>query len=139
MVFENLQANAAAARDILPPSIAKIPLEPDWPEHRSLDAALVTPKNLWPAETLEKLRPILGRLRGSEECELRVRRGQFPRRPAPPPSSPGAVLRRSRSSQSRPRGRPSASNSEDAIVVSVFSPVAAPWPTNQPACRAARG
>ncbi len=61
MVFENLQANAAAARAILPRVIEQIPEAPDWPEHRSLDAALVTPMDLWPAETIEKLRPIIGR------------------------------------------------------------------------------
>ncbi len=61
MVFENLQANAAAARAILPAVIEKIPQEPEWPEHRSLENALVTPRHLWPAETIEKLRPILRR------------------------------------------------------------------------------
>jgi 5'-methylthioadenosine phosphorylase len=61
MVFENLQTNAATARDILPRVIAQIPESPDWPEHSSLDHALVTPKHLWPAETVEKLRPIIGR------------------------------------------------------------------------------
>jgi 5'-methylthioadenosine phosphorylase len=61
MVFENLQSNAAAARDILPRVIGQIPTLPDWPEHRSLDHALVTPKHLWPPETVEKLRPIIER------------------------------------------------------------------------------
>ena len=61
MVFENLQSNAAAAKEILPKVIGQIPLEPDWPEHRALDTALVTPKGLWPAETVERLRVILGR------------------------------------------------------------------------------
>jgi 5'-methylthioadenosine phosphorylase len=61
MVFDNLQNNAATARDILPRVIEQIPEAPDWPEHSALDHALVTPKNLWPPETIEKLRPILGR------------------------------------------------------------------------------
>jgi 5'-methylthioadenosine phosphorylase len=61
MVFETLQSNAAAAREILPRVIEQIPTEPDWPEHRSLDNAMVTPRNLWPPETVEKLRPIIGR------------------------------------------------------------------------------
>jgi 5'-methylthioadenosine phosphorylase len=61
MVFENLQTNAATAREILPRVIEQIPAEPDWPEHRALDTALVTPKHLWPPETVEKLRPIIGR------------------------------------------------------------------------------
>ena len=61
LVFENLQSNAATAREILPRVIAQIPQTPDWPEHHSLDHALVTPRRLWPAETAEKLRPIIGR------------------------------------------------------------------------------
>jgi len=61
MVFDNLLSNAAAARDIIPRVIEQIPAEPDWPEHSSLDNALVTARNLWPPETVEKLRPIIGR------------------------------------------------------------------------------
>ena len=61
MVFENLQTNAATAREILPRVIEQIPETPDWPEHTALDSALVTPKHLWPGETVEKLRPIIGR------------------------------------------------------------------------------
>jgi len=61
MVFENLQSNAATAREILPRVIEQIPQTPDWPEHSSLDNALVTPKHLWPAETIGKLEPIIGR------------------------------------------------------------------------------
>lgn len=60
-VFEHLVANATMAKMVLRAVIPKIPTEPDWPEHTSLDAALVTPKKLWPAATVEKLRPILGR------------------------------------------------------------------------------
>ena len=61
MVFENLVSNAAAAREIMPRVIEQIPAVPDWPEHRSLDNSLVTQRDLWPAETVEKLRPIIGR------------------------------------------------------------------------------
>lgn len=61
LVFENLQNNAATAREILPRVIEQIPAEPDWPEHRSLDNALVTARDLWPPETVEKLRPIIER------------------------------------------------------------------------------
>ena len=61
MVFDNLLSNAAAAREILPRVIEQIPESPDWPEHSSLDNALVTAKHLWPPETVEKLRPIIGR------------------------------------------------------------------------------
>jgi len=58
--------NAGTAREILPRVIEQIPEVPNWPEHSSLDNALVTPKNLWPAETVEKLRPIIGRFLGAE-------------------------------------------------------------------------
>jgi len=61
MVFDNLRSNAAAAIEILPRVIEQIPTEPDWPEHHSLDNALVTSRDLWPAETIEKLGPIISR------------------------------------------------------------------------------
>lgn len=61
-VIAHLNANAATARRILEKVIPRIPAEPGWPEHRALDSALVTPRNLWPAATQEKLRPLLERL-----------------------------------------------------------------------------
>lgn len=60
-VVAHLQANAATARRLLRTILPTIPTEPNWPEHRSLDRALVTPKELWPQETQEKLAVILGR------------------------------------------------------------------------------
>ncbi|MFZ1219352.1 MAG: S-methyl-5'-thioadenosine phosphorylase [Chthoniobacterales bacterium] len=60
-VFEHLIANAETAKKILVEAIPKIPAEPNWPEHRSLDTALVTDRKLWPAATREKLGVILGR------------------------------------------------------------------------------
>jgi 5'-methylthioadenosine phosphorylase len=61
-VISHLLANADAAKQLVARVIPRIPVTPDWPEHRALDSALVTDKKLWPAETVEKLRPILGRL-----------------------------------------------------------------------------
>lgn len=61
-VIAHLQANADAAKRVLSAVIPKIPARPDWPEHRALDSALITPRDLWPAHTKEKLRPILERL-----------------------------------------------------------------------------
>ena len=61
MVVARLTANVGRAKKILGAVIPKIPLEPDWPEHRALDSALVTDRKLWPRETGEKLRAILGR------------------------------------------------------------------------------
>ncbi len=60
-VIAHLHANAAAAKAIISRVVPRIPAEASWPEHRALDAALVTPRNLWPAGTKEKLRPILER------------------------------------------------------------------------------
>jgi 5'-methylthioadenosine phosphorylase len=60
-VFGHLTANAEAAKNVLVEAIPRIPAEPDWAEHRSLDSALVTERQLWPKATSEKLRPVLGR------------------------------------------------------------------------------
>ncbi len=60
-VFGHLLANAEAAKKVLALAIPKIPEQPTWPEHRALDAALVTDRKLWPEGTRQKLSPILGR------------------------------------------------------------------------------
>jgi 5'-methylthioadenosine phosphorylase len=60
-VIEHIQANAASAREILEKLIPLVPTEPDWPEHKSLDSALFTPREIWPTNTAEALRPILSR------------------------------------------------------------------------------
>ena len=60
-IFEHLVANAETAKKILADAIPRVPSEPDWPEHRALDSALVTDRKLWPAETRDKLGAILGR------------------------------------------------------------------------------
>jgi 5'-methylthioadenosine phosphorylase len=60
-VFEHLIANAETAKKILAEAIPRIPAEPNWPEHRALDTALVTDRRLWPASTRAKLGAILGR------------------------------------------------------------------------------
>lgn len=60
-VVAHLTANAAAARRILTAVIPRVPAQPDYPEHRALDTALITDRKLWPSATVEKLRPILAR------------------------------------------------------------------------------
>src|SRR3989440_12146121 len=60
-VFGHLTANADTAKKVLVDVIPRIPVNPDWAEHRSLDNALVTERKLWPKATAEKLGPILGR------------------------------------------------------------------------------
>ena len=60
-VVAHLQANAETAKSLLTEVIPRIPAEADWPEHRALDMAFVTARDLWPAEARERLRPILSR------------------------------------------------------------------------------
>jgi 5'-methylthioadenosine phosphorylase len=60
-VIAHLIANADAARRILSRVIPRIPAVAEWPEHRALDSALVTDRKLWPAETVERLKPLIGR------------------------------------------------------------------------------
>jgi len=60
-VFEHLVANAETAKKILAEAIPRIPTEPNWPEHRALDTALVTDRQLWPPTTRQRLGAILGR------------------------------------------------------------------------------
>ena len=60
-IFEHLVANAETAKRILVNAIPRLPAEPDWPEHRALDSALVTERKLWPAATRDKLSAILRR------------------------------------------------------------------------------
>ena len=58
-VIEHLAANADMSARIIRRAIGMIPLDPDWPEHRSLDAAIFTPGSHWPEKTMRKLAPIL--------------------------------------------------------------------------------
>jgi 5'-methylthioadenosine phosphorylase len=60
-VFDHLSANAEAAKKVLVEAIPRIPTEPTWADHRSLDNALVTERQLWPKATADKLRPVLAR------------------------------------------------------------------------------
>lgn len=60
-VVAHLHANVASAKRILAAAIPHIPLTPAWPEHRSLDGALMTPQHLWPQQTVTELAPLLNR------------------------------------------------------------------------------
>lgn len=60
-VVAHLSANVAAAKEILQAAIPTIPQIANWPEHRSLETALVTPKHLWPEQRVADLAPILQR------------------------------------------------------------------------------
>ncbi len=59
-VIGHVMANADAARAIVAEAVAKIPTEPDWPEHSALDSALMTDRKLWPPATVERLAAVLG-------------------------------------------------------------------------------
>ncbi len=60
-VIGHLMANAETAKKVLVDLIPRLPMEANWPEHSALDSALVTERRLWPAATVKKLEPILGR------------------------------------------------------------------------------
>ncbi len=60
-VAGHVHANAETAKAVLRQAIPRLPLVPDWPEHRSLDGALFTDRALWPEKTTQDLTPILER------------------------------------------------------------------------------
>jgi 5'-methylthioadenosine phosphorylase len=58
-VIAHLHANVAAAKKVLAAAIPRIPAAPNWPEHRALENAIMTPRALWPDQTASELAPIL--------------------------------------------------------------------------------
>ena len=60
-VMGHVSANSKAAKAVVRAVIPQLPTEPIWPEHRSLDGAIMTPRSLWPAETVARLGPIVER------------------------------------------------------------------------------
>ena len=60
-VLANLQKNAGSAKEIIRAAIPKIPINPAWPSQKALENAIMTKKNAWPSETVQRLRPIIGR------------------------------------------------------------------------------
>lgn len=60
-VMGHLKANVALAKRVVARAIQAVPQEPEWPEHRSLDGAIMTPRELWPESTTDMLRPLLSR------------------------------------------------------------------------------
>ena len=61
-VIANLQKNTTSAKEIIRKVISKIPTAPAWPSQKSLDHSIMTTMSDWPSETVERLRPIIGRL-----------------------------------------------------------------------------
>ena len=60
-VIANLQKNTTSAKEIIRKAISKIPTAPAWPSQKSLDHAIMTTMSDWPSETVERLRPSIGR------------------------------------------------------------------------------
>lgn len=60
-VIEHVAANAESAKKILQDVIPNIPETPEWPEHSALENAIFTSPDLWPAETVGNLKPLLER------------------------------------------------------------------------------
>lgn len=60
-VVAHVSANSQMAKAVIARVVPRIPAEPCWPEHRALDGALMTDRSLWPAATVQDLRPILSR------------------------------------------------------------------------------
>ncbi len=61
MVIDNLTRNAALAKRIVAEVIPQIPSVPNWPCHDALRHAIMTDKQLWPAQTRKELAPLLAK------------------------------------------------------------------------------
>lgn len=60
-VVGHLHANARRAKQIISQVVNRIPDTPNWPEHSSLNTAIMTSRDLWPDSTTNELSPILHR------------------------------------------------------------------------------
>lgn len=60
-VMGHLQANVALAKKIVARAVQAVPGDPEWPEHRSLDGAIMTERSRWPEKTTRSLWPLLER------------------------------------------------------------------------------
>ncbi len=60
-VVAHLAANADTARDVLAHVIPRIPETPEWPPHSALDDAIVTPREHWSEDAIDRLQIILDR------------------------------------------------------------------------------
>jgi 5'-methylthioadenosine phosphorylase len=61
MVIANLNRNAALAQEVVRRVVGEIPREANWPCHRALQDAIMTPRMLWPAKTVRELKPLLAK------------------------------------------------------------------------------
>ena len=61
-VIANMAKNVANAKEIILNAMKLIPSESAWPSQQVLDNAIMTQRSAWPSETIDKLKPIIGRL-----------------------------------------------------------------------------
>lgn len=61
IVGNHLRHNIETARAVLADVLPTIPTVPDWPEHRSLEGAIMTARSAWPESTIATLRPLIER------------------------------------------------------------------------------
>ena len=61
-VIANMTKNVTNAKEIIRNAIKLIPSEPAWPSQQVLDNAIMTQRSAWPSVTIDKLKPIIGRL-----------------------------------------------------------------------------
>ena len=61
-VIANMTKNVTNAKEIIRNALKLIPSEPNWPSQQVLDNAIMTQRSAWPSATIEKLKPIIGRL-----------------------------------------------------------------------------
>ena len=61
-VIANMTKNVTNAKEIIRNSLKLIPIQPNWPSQQVLDNAIMTHRSVWPSATIDKLKPIIGRL-----------------------------------------------------------------------------
>ena len=61
-VIVNMTKNVTNAKEIIRNALKLIPSQPNWPSQQVLDNAIMTQRSAWPSATIDKLKPIIGRL-----------------------------------------------------------------------------
>ena len=61
-VIANMTKNVTNAKEIIRNALKLIPSQPNWPSQQVLDNAIMTQRSAWPSATIDKLKPIIGRL-----------------------------------------------------------------------------
>ena len=61
-VIVNMTKNVTNAKEIIRNALKLIPSQPNWPSQHVLVNAIMTQRSAWPSATIDKLKPIIGRL-----------------------------------------------------------------------------